>query len=56
MLLLVVMAGIGSILANRGIKLYAQGNINLLPVKSEKEEPSKSAESKTVEEPAKSEG
>ncbi|MCH7904416.1 MAG: hypothetical protein IH944_07600 [Armatimonadetes bacterium] len=38
-LLLIVMAGIGSILANRGIRLYAQGNPGLLPTKPEREKP-----------------
>ena len=38
-LLLIVMAGIGSILANRGIRLYAQGNPGLLPTKPEAEKP-----------------
>lgn len=38
-ILLIVMAGIGSILANRGIRLYAQGNPGLLPTKPEVEKP-----------------
>lgn len=37
-ILLVVMAGLGSIVANRGIKLYAHGGIDLLGRFKDKEE------------------
>ena len=47
-ILLVVMAGIGSIVANRGIKLYAHGGIDLLSRFKDKEK-SEVEESKPVE-------
>ncbi len=50
-ILLVVMAGLGSIVANRGIKLYAHGGIDLLGKFKDKEGEEKSEidEKKTIE-------
>ena len=49
-ILLVVMAGIGSIVANRGIKLYAHGGIDLLGrFKDKDREKSEIDEKKTIE-------
>jgi len=49
-ILLVVMAGLGSIVANRGIKLYAHGGIDLLGRFRDKDrEKSEIDEKKTIE-------